>query len=75
MYKETDGDNWTRKSGWSESSDHCIWEGVTCDAQLRELLSKNKRALKELKSVFSLDLHDNNRKYLETGCRCDSMKY
>ncbi|MEN8218509.1 MAG: hypothetical protein ABFS56_19500 [Pseudomonadota bacterium] len=30
LYNSTDGDNWTRNSGWLETNAPCGWYGVTC---------------------------------------------
>jgi len=31
MYTRLGGDNWTRKDGWMNDTDHCQWFGISCD--------------------------------------------
>lgn len=45
LYVSTNGDNWTRSTGWLTDCDVCDWEGVSCSAQGR---------------VISLNLGGNN---------------
>jgi Leucine-rich repeat (LRR) protein/sugar lactone lactonase YvrE len=31
LYDSTNGDNWTRKTGWKQTNTPCSWEGIICN--------------------------------------------
>ncbi len=31
LYRRTDGENWTRRGGWGQNEDPCMWHGITCE--------------------------------------------
>lgn len=68
MYFNNGGSSWSVNTGWSSSSDHCTWTGITCSVN-NEVVAINLVAndlsgtfptdLNNLGSLESLDVHSN----------------